>query len=128
MAQNEYESDEGDRKPPAVSPPKAASDEGLSNEDDHKPPAISPPKAASKPKATSKPKAKQQVTFQACHKGKTTTGGPEELATVARKGQAATSFPLQNDCSWCISQLSTKLASKVFSELRGETSALGSWQ
>jgi hypothetical protein len=39
----------------------------------------------------------------------------------------AASFPLQHD-SWRVFRLSNKLASRVFSELRGETSTLGSWR
>jgi hypothetical protein len=39
----------------------------------------------------------------------------------------ATSFPLQN-ASWRVFRLSNKLALKVFSELRGKTSTLGSWR
>ena len=35
-------------------------------------------------------------------------------------------FPLQ-DTSWNIFRLSTKLSSRIFSELRGQTSTLGSW-
>jgi hypothetical protein len=38
----------------------------------------------------------------------------------------ATSFPLQND-SWSIFHMSDKLSSRIFSELRGTTSTLGSW-
>ena len=38
----------------------------------------------------------------------------------------ATTFPLQTD-SWRVFRLSNKLALRIFSELRGETSTLGSW-
>ena len=38
----------------------------------------------------------------------------------------ASKFPLQ-DTSWNIFRLSNKLSSRVFSELRGQTSTLGSW-
>jgi hypothetical protein len=38
----------------------------------------------------------------------------------------ATTFPLQ-DTSWRVFRLSTKLTSRIYSELRGETSTLGSW-
>jgi hypothetical protein len=38
----------------------------------------------------------------------------------------ADSFPLHND-SWSVFRLSDKLSSRIFSELRGRTSALGSW-
>jgi hypothetical protein len=39
----------------------------------------------------------------------------------------STAFPLQND-SWRVFRLSNKLASRIYSELRGETSMLGSWK
>lgn len=39
----------------------------------------------------------------------------------------STAFPLQND-SWRVFRFSNKLASRIFSELRGEASTLGSWK
>jgi hypothetical protein len=40
----------------------------------------------------------------------------------------STAFPLQNNDSWRIFRFSNKLASWIFSKLRGEASTLGSWK